>query len=389
MKRGRRFAGRRSVETSEHAALAKIQVVLGTRPEVIKMAPVIHALRQHRAAFDVELIAVGQQRDLLDRALDEWALRPNHRVDLATHGQELSHHVAAILAAVGPIVGAGRADIVLVHGDTSTAFAAALAAFYAGAPIGHVEAGLRTGDLGAPFPEEMHRVVIDRMATVLYAPTPRARDHLRREGYPDASIVVVGNTVIDALRDTSGHLGARRSPDSRRLLVVTSHRRENFGNGVHGICTALASLLRRRDDVQVVYVLHPNPAAHGPVRALLGGLSAAFLCEPLEHAEFIGLLRRAHIVLTDSGGVQEEAAALGIPVLVLRERTERYESVADGVSRVVHTDADNIVHAIEELLDDGVLHASMSRGTAAYGDGFASERIANDLASRLGVSACA
>ncbi len=365
----------------------KIQVVLGTRPEVIKMAPVIRALRVHPAGFEIDLCVVAQQREVLDRALDEWSLRPDRRVELATDGRRLGHHVAAMLAGVDPCIRAVRADILLVHGDTSTAFATSLAAFYAGVPFGHVEAGLRTSDLGAPFPEELHRVVIDRMAAVHYAPTERARRNLLAEGRSDDTIAVVGNTVVDALRS----IPSRCAPegDDVPFILVTGHRRESFGERLRTLCSALLKLVRSRERVRVVYVLHPHPSAQAPVRAALGDQPRIALREPLSYSDFVSLLRRAHIVLTDSGGVQEEAASLGRPVLVLRERTERLEGVDQGISRVVPTDPDAIVRAVSELLDDGSAWAAMARGTESYGDGHASDRIVADLAQRFGIERCA
>jgi len=358
-------------------------VVVGTRPEVIKMAPVVRALSRRPEHFAVELCAVGQQGAVLDQSLEEWGLRPGVRVDLPSFDRGLGATLSAILAAVAGHLADRRPDLVLVQGDTTTTLGAALAAFYARVPLAHVEAGLRTGDLAQPFPEEAHRVLASRLASVHYAPTEQARDNLLAEGCAAGSVVVVGNTVIDALRAADA-APAVPPPGGRRRVLVTCHRRENFGDGVRGVCEALVRVTRARPDVEVDYVLHPHPDAGGPARELLGGAPGVRLLEPMGHREFVALLASAWLVVTDSGGVQEEAAALGRPLLVTRRSTERPEAVRGGTARVVGAHADDLVEAISTLLDSPAAHDRMSRPVAGFGDGRASERIADDLLARFG-----
>lgn len=362
-------------------------VVVGTRPEVIKMAPVMRALSQRPERFAVELCVVGQQGAVLEQSLDEWRLRPTVRVDLPSFDRGLGATLSAILAAVAGHLADRRPDLVLVQGDTTTTLGASLAAFYAQVPIGHVEAGLRTGDPAQPFPEETHRVLTDRLATVHYAPTAQARANLLAEGCADGSIVVVGNTVIDALRAVEV-AAAAPPPDGRRRVLVTCHRRENFGEGVRGLCEALRRVTAARPDVEVDYVLHPHPGACEPVRALLGDVPRVRLLDPMGHREFVALLASAWLVVTDSGGVQEEAAALGRPLLVTRRSTERPEAVEDGTARVVGTRTHDLVDAISTLLDSPASYERMSRPVDTLGDGRAAHRIADDLHARFGAPRC-
>ena len=360
-----------------------VLVAVGTRPEVIKMAPVVRALSQSPERFAVELCAVGQQGAVLEQALDEWGLRPTVRVDLPSFDRRLGATLSAILTAVEGHLADRRPNLVLVQGDTTTTLGASLAAFYAQIPVGHVEAGLRTFDPAQPFPEEAHRVLTARLAVVHYAPTAQARANLLAEGCADASIVVVGNTVIDALRavDIAPHSPA---PGSRRRVLVTCHRRENFGDGVRGLCEALRRVTGLRPDVAVDYVLHPHPGAYEPVRALLADVPGVRLLDPMGHREFIGLLAGAWLVVTDSGGVQEEAAALGRPILVTRRSTERTEAVLDGTARLVGTRPDELFEAMMTLLDSPAAYERMSHPVDVLGDGMAARRIVDDLGARFG-----
>jgi UDP-N-acetylglucosamine 2-epimerase (non-hydrolysing) len=366
---------------------ARVLVVVGTRPEVIKMAPVVEALAS-TPGFDPRLCVVSQQGYILDQALAEWGLAPDYRVELPGEDRRLAAMLAAMLPPLADCIDDAKPDLVMVEGDTTTNLGASLAAFYAGVPVAHVEAGLRTGDVRHPFPEEMHRVLVDQIASFRYAPTEGARDNLRAEKLDNSSIEVVGNTVVDALlsvRARPWHNGIP-VPSDKRLLLVTAHRRESFGAGMLGICTAIQRLVRARSDLFVVYVLHPNPAARRPAVRLLAGLPGVFLAEPQPYQDFIQLLSRSYIVLTDSGGIQEEAPYLGVPALVTRATTERPEGAQQGAARMVGTDPAAIVAAVTELLDDPSLHAAMAKPSSPYGDGYASARIVADIASRLGVA---
>lgn len=360
-----------------------VLVAVGTRPEVIKMAPVVRALSQSPERFAVELCVVGQQGALLEQALVEWGLRPTVRVDLPSFDRRLGATLSAILTAVESHLADRRPDLVLVHGDTTTTLGASLAAFYAQIPVGHVEAGLRTFDPTQPFPEEAHRVLTARLSVVNYAPTAQARANLLAEGCADASIVVVGNTVIDALRAVD-IAPPSPAPGARRRVLFTCHRRENFGDGVRGLCEALRRVTRARPDVVVDYVLHPHPGAYEPVRALLADVPGVRLLDPMGHREFIGLLVGAWLVVTDSGGVQEEAAALGRPILVTRRSTERTEAVLDGTARLVGTRPDELFEAMMTLLDSPAAYARMSHPVGVLGDGMAAQRIVDDLGVRFG-----
>ena len=369
----------------------KVLTVFGTRPEAIKLAPVIAALAAE-PGIRARSCTTGQHREMLAPVLDAFGIRPDHDLALMRPGQSLNALAARAVAALDPVLEAEAPDRVLVHGDTTTAMAAALAAFHRRIPVGHVEAGLRTGDLARPWPEEANRRVIDAVADQLYAPTPAARDNLLAEGLGSRRIVVTGNTVIDALgmaleRLDAGAGGAAigalrglRAPD-RRLLLVTGHRRESFGAGFEGICDALARLARR-PDLQIVYPVHLNPAVRDPVHARLGGLAGIRLIEPLDYLPFVWLMREADIVLTDSGGVQEEAPSLGKPVLVMRDVTERPEAVAAGTARLVGTDPGRIVAAVSRLLDDPAEHRRIARIANPYGDGCAAARIVAAIRGR-------
>jgi UDP-N-acetylglucosamine 2-epimerase (non-hydrolysing) len=357
--------------------LKTVLCVVGTRPEAVKMAPVILALRREPWAR-VRVLATAQHRHLLDQVLGLFEIVPDVDLDLMRADQALADLTARMIAALDAALAREHADLVLAQGDTTTVLATGLAAFYRRIPFGHVEAGLRTGDLASPFPEEMNRTVASRLARFHFAPTAGARENLLREGIRDAAIHVTGNTVIDALF----HVAARDAPigaaldATRRLVLVTAHRRESFGAPLRAAFGALRALADRNEGIQVLYPVHPNPNVSVPAREILGGHPRIVLCEPLEYAPFVSAMKRAHLVITDSGGVQEEAPALGKPVLVLRDETERPEAVAEGVVKLVGTSPDRILAEAQRLLDDPGAYAAMARGVSPYGDGHAAERIA-------------
>jgi UDP-N-acetylglucosamine 2-epimerase (non-hydrolysing) len=367
----------------------KVVVVFGTRPEAIKMAPVVSALAASRTIRPVVCLT-GQHREMLSGVLDFFTLPVDHDLAIMRPRQDLVYVTTAVLEGVQRVLVAERPDWVLVHGDTTTALAAALAAFYAGCRIGHVEAGLRTGDLRRPWPEEMNRSVIDRVSDVLFAPTESARANLLRENLPAEKIVVTGNTVVDALFAVRRRLEADAElqqsvaaafdflDPERRLVLVTGHRRESFGRGFEEICAGLRDLAARRD-VQIVYPVHLNPSVQAPVRRLLGDLPNVHLLEPVDYVPFVYLMMRSYLILTDSGGIQEEAPSLGKPVLVMREVTERPEALAAGTVALVGADRHRIHAAAAELLDSPARHAAFARGHNPYGDGFASPRIRDAL----------
>ncbi len=367
----------------------RILSVFGTRPEAIKMAPVIQAMAK-AGGLEQRVCVTAQHRDMLDQVLGLFDIRPDYDLDIMRHGQDLTHVTGAVLSGLKPVLDEFRPARVLVHGDTTTTFAAALAAFYRKIPVGHVEAGLRTGDIYAPWPEEMNRKLTDAIADRFFTPTETARQNLLGEGIDGARIVVTGNTVIDALMHVVerlrgdaavGQRMAARFPfldPGRRLILVTGHRRENFGGGFENICAALARL-GRRPDVQIVYPVHLNPNVRDPVNRLLGDAPGVHLIDPVEYLPFVYLMDRAHVIVTDSGGIQEEAPSLGKPVLVMRARTERPEAVAAGTVKLVGTDTGTIVGECQRLLDDAAAYAAMSRAHNPYGDGQASRRIVKEI----------
>jgi len=365
-------------------------MVFGTRPEAIKMMPVVRALRAAGAGVDCRVCVTAQHRQMLDQVLAIFEVVPDWDLNLMQPNQDITDITSRILVGLRSVLREWRPDIVLVHGDTTTTFAASLAAFYERLEIGHVEAGLRTGDRYAPWPEEMNRKLTGALATLHFAPTETARENLLAEGVVPESIVVTGNTVIDALlavvhrtredeatRTKLESIFSYLDPD-KKLIVVTGHRRENFGAGFESVCRALARIAGR-DDVQVVYPVHLNPNVQRPVREILGNLPQVHLIEPLDYVPFVGLLDRAFLILTDSGGIQEEAPSLGKPVLVMRDVTERPEAVEAGTVRLVGTDEERIVAETERLLDDPDHYESMARSHNPYGDGRASERIVEGL----------
>lgn len=362
----------------------KVLTVCGTRPEAIKLAPVIRELERD-PVIQSRLCTTGQHREMLDQVFEAFALKADHDLALMEPGQGLNKLAAKAIAALDPVLEAERPDRVLVHGDTTTALAAGIAAFHRGIPVGHVEAGLRTGDLARPWPEEMNRRCIDAFADQLYAPTPAARDNLLAEALGPREILVTGNTVIDAL-EIARQAVARvpvpeglRAASSRwqpgaRVILVTGHRRESFGAGFEGICHALRRLADR-GDVEIVYPVHLNPNVRGPVSERLGDCARIHLVPPLPYLPFVWLMNRAHLVLTDSGGVQEEAPSLGKPVFVMRSVTERPEAIAAGTAMLVGTDPDRIVAAVARVLDNATEHARIARIANPYGDGRAACRI--------------
>lgn len=369
----------------------KVLTVFGTRPEAIKMAPLVKVMARTEGIESI-VCSTGQHRQMLDQVLQLFAVPVDHDLDVMVPGQTLNGLFARLMTRIDALLDELRPDCVLVHGDTTTAAACSMAAFHRGIAIGHVEAGLRTGDLAQPFPEEMNRRVVDVMGRWLFAPTVTSRDNLLQENL-QGQIHITGNTVIDALDlmlhklDREPEIGegfARRYPwldPSRRLVLVTGHRRENFGEGFRQICQALGELARR-DDVQIVYPVHLNPQVRDVVRTVLGGNPQVQLIDPLDYLEFVWFMRCAHLVLTDSGGVQEEAPHLGKPVLVMRNTTERPEAVAAGTVKLVGTDSRRIVQAVQAMLDDHGLYAQVARSINPYGDGQASERIVNALLGR-------
>jgi UDP-N-acetylglucosamine 2-epimerase (non-hydrolysing) len=371
----------------------KILLVLGTRPEAIKLAPVVRRCREHPHEFETRVVVTAQQRGLLDQALCAFAIQPDYDLDLMRPGQSLCGSTSRIVAALEPLLVEEKPDLVLVQGDTTTTFCGALAAFYRGIPVGHVEAGLRTGDFAHPFPEEMNRVLTTRLATLHFAPTEAAAENVRREGVEDSRIFVTGNTGIDAVIETRDGLasGRLRSPelpalDSRKkLILVTAHRRESFGDGIAHICEAL-SRLAARGDVEIVYPVHPNPNVSEVVNRRLSSCPAVKLVEPLPYVPFVDLMRRAHVLLTDSGGIQEEGPSLGKPVLVMREKTERPEAVAAGTARLTGTDPDRIVAETALLLEDDAEYLRRSQVHNPYGDGCASARIRDIIRSHFATS---
>jgi UDP-N-acetylglucosamine 2-epimerase (non-hydrolysing) len=369
--------------------LQRVLFIFGTRPEAIKLCPLIRHLRHCRDSFSVKVCVTAQHRDMLDQVLDTFSVVPDYDLDLMQPGQTLPSLTAKILAALEPVLERERPDVVIVQGDTTTTMAAALAAFYHRIAVAHVEAGLRTGDMAQPFPEEMNRVLTTRLTSLHFAPTARAAAALAAEGVAECQIAVTGNTGIDAVlyvRDAldRGELEAPSWPwldGLRKLVLVTSHRRENFGDGFRSAMRALARLAER-DDVQLVYPVHRNPNISGPAREMLEGRANIVLLDPLPYIPFVDLMRRARLIVTDSGGVQEEAPSLGKPVLVLREKTERPEAVEAGTVKLVGTLETAVLEAASELLDDHKAYDAMTRVHNPYGDGHACEAIAAALARK-------
>ncbi len=364
----------------------RILVVFGTRPEAIKLCPLITHLASAPERFVVRTCVTAQHRGMLDQVLAAFEVRPDHDLDLMRPGQTLPETTSRVVAGLERVIAEEKPDLVLVQGDTTTTFGAALAAFYTKVSVGHVEAGLRTADKYRPFPEEMNRVLTTRLGDLHFAATEQAASHLREEGVPDERIFVTGNTVIDAVLAVRDRLADGRIErprwafldPARKLILVTAHRRESFGEGFEGICRALKTLAARRD-VQIVCSVHPNPNVSDPVRGQLEGTPGVELLNPVGYVEFVDLMTRSYLILTDSGGIQEEAASLGKPVLVMRENTERPEAVEAGAARLVGTDAEAIVSETNRLLDEPEHYQRMSRQRNPYGDGHACRHIAEAL----------
>jgi UDP-N-acetylglucosamine 2-epimerase (non-hydrolysing) len=358
----------------------KIICVVGTRPEAIKMAPVILALKKY-SDFDVRVLATAQHRHLLDQVMTVFDIEPDIDLNIMRPNQALTTLTARLLLDLDDVLLAEKPDAVLAQGDTTTVMTVALACFYHKIPFGHVEAGLRTWDMQNPFPEEMNRVIAGRLAKWHFAPTESSRQNLLREGVADADILVTGNTVIDALLSVVNRNVELpvELDQNKRLILVTAHRRENFGEPFERVCRALLTLLERNPDVQVLYPVHPNPNVHETAYRLLGKHPRVVLCDPLDYLPFVAAMKRAYLILSDSGGVQEEAPALGKPVLVLRHETERPEAVQEGVVKLVGTDFDVIVSEAQRLLDDESAYRAMARGISPYGDGHSAERIVETL----------
>jgi len=372
----------------------KILLIFGTRPEAIKMAPLVRELRKD-GDFDVRVCVTGQHREMLDQVLKVFRIVPDRDLQVMTVNQDLTDLAANVMRGVRDVLRDEKPDRVLVQGDTTTTSAAALAAFYSRVPVGHVEAGLRTGDVFAPWPEEMNRILTTGIADIHFAPTERSRDNLLRENVAPETIHVTGNTVIDALlhvagvidddaelrADLDGRFGFLDS--SKRLILVTGHRRENFGPAFEAFCRGLRRIVAENDDVEILYPVHLNPNVQRPVHAILGGGARIHLVDPVDYVPFVYLMKRSHLIITDSGGVQEEAPSLGKPVLVTREVTERPEAVDAGTVRLVGTDEERIVSEANALLRDAARYDAMSRAHNPYGDGRASERIVNVLSKEI------
>ena len=361
----------------------RIFIVLGTRPEAIKLAPVVRACRARPDDFETIVCLTGQHRELVRPLVDYFDLRPDVDLDLMSPGQSLAELTSRCLTKLDAALAEHRPDVVVVQGDTTTAMTAAMAAFFRRVPVVHVEAGLRTGDMNSPFPEEFNRRVVTLAAALHCAPTERAAANLRAEGVADDRILVTGNTAIDALLWTRDRLKSQisnlRSETNRPLVLITAHRRESFGPGFDGICTAVAILAGRYPNHRFVWPLHPNPQASEPVRRALGDLANVELIAPLEYPDFVRTMDAATLILTDSGGVQEEAPSLGKPVLVLREETERPEGIAAGCAELVGTNAAKIIERASDYLDAAKRGETRPAIVNPYGDGRAAERIVDAL----------
>jgi len=360
--------------------------VIGTRPEAVKMAPIIPALRRGTGLL-VRLVTTGQHRGLLDRALADFGLKADVDLDLMRPDQSLAETTGRALMSLSDALARLSPALVLAQGDTTTVLATALACYYLRIPFGHVEAGLRTGHAYRPFPEEKNRALASHLAELHFAPTDRARENLLREGIPLGSIFVTGNTVIDALRITASQVVVPSvKPTTSRFLLVTAHRRESQGEPLEQICAAVADLVRRHEDLSVVFPVHPNPRVSDVVKSKLGQLERVHLVEPQGYREFVALMKDSYLILTDSGGVQEEAPALGKPVLVLRDETERPEAVTAGTVHLVGTRREAICAAVETLLHDQARYRRFSTVVNPYGDGWAADRIARIVLRYLGLS---
>lgn len=380
--------------------MKKIMLVFGTRPEAIKMAPLIKEFEKHQESFQTIVCVTGQHREMLDQVLDVFGIKPHYDLNIMRQGQDLYDVTARILTGMRDILKETSPDAVLVHGDTTTSTSAALAAFYQQIPVGHVEAGLRTHNIYSPWPEEMNRQITGRIASYHFAPTTLSRENLISENINESNIIVTGNTVIDALHLVSDKINRNpelrerldkelldngydtgRLDNGRKLVLITGHRRENFGDGFINICKGIKHLTEKYPDVDFVYPMHLNPNVRKPIHEIFGNtssdLSNIFFIEPLEYLAFVNLLKKSYLVLTDSGGIQEEAPGLGKPVLVMRDTTERPEALAAGTVKLVGTDYERIISEVSRLLEDPDYYNNMSLAINPYGDGLACSRIVN------------
>lgn len=386
--------------------MRKVMLVFGTRPEVIKMAPLVKEFQKQPKRVETVVCVTGQHREMLDQVLKIFDIKPDYDLNIMKQGQDLYDVTARVLTGMRDVLKEVKPDVVLVHGDTTTSTAAALAAFYQQIPVGHVEAGLRTHNIYSPWPEEMNRLLTGRLATYHFSPTPLSRNNLIKESVDDRNIIITGNTVIDALywvvdkiknnkeldnelEDILSKAGydVNRLNNGKKLVLITGHRRENFGDGFINMCTAIKDLTVKYPDLDFVYPMHLNPNVRKPIHEVFGenlsGLKNMFFIEPLEYLSFVYLMEKSSIVLTDSGGIQEEAPGLGKPVLVMRDTTERPEALDAGTVKLVGTDYNKIVNEVSSLIDDKAAYEKMSKAVNPYGDGLACGRIVNALLYRI------
>ena len=386
--------------------MKKVMLVFGTRPEAIKMAPLVKEFQKQPKRVETVVCVTGQHREMLDQVLKIFDIKPDYDLNIMKQGQDLYDVTARVLTGMRDVLKEVKPDVVLVHGDTTTSTAAALAAFYQQIPVGHVEAGLRTHNIYSPWPEEMNRLLTGRLATYHFSPTPLSRNNLIKESIDDRNIIVTGNTVIDALywvvdkiknnKELNNELenvlskagyDVNRLNNGKKLVLITGHRRENFGDGFINMCTAIKDLTVKYPDLDFVYPMHLNPNVRKPIHEVFGenlsGLKNMFFIEPLEYLSFVYLMEKSSIVLTDSGGIQEEAPGLGKPVLVMRDTTERPEALDAGTVKLVGTDYNKIVNEVSSLIDDKAAYEKMSKAVNPYGDGLACGRIVNALLYRV------
>ena len=386
--------------------MKKVMLVFGTRPEAIKMAPLVKEFQKQPKRVETVVCVTGQHREMLDQVLKIFDIKPDYDLNIMKQGQDLYDVTARVLTGMRDVLKEVKPDVVLVHGDTTTSTAAALAAFYQQIPVGHVEAGLRTHNIYSPWPEEMNRLLTGRLATYHFSPTPLSRNNLIKESVDDRNIIITGNTVIDALywvvdkiknnkeldnelEDIWSKAGydVNRLNNGKKLVLITGHRRENFGDGFINMCTAIKDLTVKYPDLDFVYPMHLNPNVRKPIHEVFGenlsGLKNMFFIEPLEYLSFVYLMEKSSIVLTDSGGIQEEAPGLGKPVLVMRDTTERPEALDAGTVKLVGTDYNKIVNEVSSLIDDKAAYEKMSKAVNPYGDGLACGRIVNALLYRI------
>jgi UDP-N-acetylglucosamine 2-epimerase (non-hydrolysing) len=376
----------------------KVLTVFGTRPEAIKMAPVVLELEKHAGIKSIVCVT-AQHREMLDQVLNLFEIKPDYDLDLMAPNQDLFDITSKVLLGLREVFRQAKPDVVLVHGDTTTCFAAGLAAFYENIKIGHVEAGLRTGNLRAPFPEEANRTLVSRLTDFHFAPTPKSKQNLLNEGVSEDKIVVTGNTVIDALLIVRERVTSRQTSEwqekfgqqlfqaitdsQRKLILITGHRRENFGQGFIDLCSAIKELAKKHSDWDLVYPVHLNPNVQGPVFEILNDIENVYLIDPLDYAPFVWMMNQSDLILTDSGGIQEEGPSLGKPVLVMREVTERPEAVDAGTVLLVGTDKTKIVNGVEAVLLDTEIYERMSKAHNPYGDGEACARLVKHLESNI------